>query len=62
MDKYARDNNISQKNIGALARFHDKYHGSAMGHSVGIGEQALHNAGFTFQSRNDFYDIRVLDE
>jgi hypothetical protein len=57
MDKYARDNKISRKNIGALARFHDKYHGCDMGHSVGIGEQALQNAGFTFRSRNDFYDM-----
>jgi len=57
LDKYARDNNISRKNIGALARFHEKYHGYDMGHPIGIGEQALHNAGFTFRSRNAYYDI-----
>ena len=28
-----------------------------MGNPVGIGEQALQNAGFTFRSRNDIYDI-----
>ena len=28
-----------------------------MGNSVGIGEQALQRAGFTFNSRNDIYDI-----
>ena len=57
MDKYARDNNISRKNIGALARFHNNYHGSDIGHSVGIGEKALQNADFTFRSRNEIYDI-----
>ena len=57
MDKYARDKKISRKNIAALAGFHDRYHGSAMGSPVGIGEHALQHAGFTFNSRNDIYDI-----
>ena len=56
MDRYARDNNISRKNIGALAQYHDEYHGRVMGHPADIGEQALQNAGFTFKSRRGIYD------
>ena len=50
MDRYARENNINRKNIGALAQYHDKYHGHVMGHPANINEQALQNAGFTFKS------------
>jgi len=57
------DNNISQKNVGALARFHDKYHGSATGHPVGIDDRALHNAEFHFRSQHDYYDtLPAYDE
>jgi hypothetical protein len=56
MDRYARENNISRKNISELARFHDNYHGNAYGLTHNITEDDLQNAGFTFKTRVDYSD------
>jgi hypothetical protein len=56
MDRYARDNNISRKNVGKLARFHNNYHGYASGCDKDITEHDLRNAGFTFKTRVDYDD------